>query len=147
MNNYFLFQSSEKGWQVVKMTMITKLSMNLTQTLKWMNTNLKHRGDHLLRRKHQPENLPRRNQRIKVKGKSIRPGFKYLGPVSISTMECPTERRAIVPCYLSIAEWSVGQSVVLIETAPRSQYLEFYPIFRFVQKLGKGNAIKQYNYR
>ena len=36
------------------------------------------------------------------------------GPVSISTTDCPTGRRIIVPCYLSIAEWSD----VLIETPP-----------------------------
>ena len=38
------------------------------------------------------------------------------GAVSLSTMDCPTGRRTILPCYLSIAEWS--ESVVLIETAP-----------------------------
>ena len=33
-----------------------------------------------------------------------------LGDVSISMMDRPIGRRTIVPCYLSIAEWSVAQS-------------------------------------
>ena len=32
------------------------------------------------------------------------------GPVSINTTDHPTGRRTIVPCYLSIAEWSDGRS-------------------------------------
>ena len=44
----------------------------------------------------------------------------FQGPVSISTTDCPTEQRTIVPCCLSIAEWSVGWSVVLIQTGPSS---------------------------
>ena len=32
------------------------------------------------------------------------------GPVSISTTDCPTGRRTILPCYLPIAEWSDARS-------------------------------------
>ena len=41
-----------------------------------------------------------------------RGGFRGLGPVSVSTTDCPTGRRTILPCYLglSIAEWSDARS-------------------------------------
>ena len=37
-------------------------------------------------------------------------GVLDLGPVSISTTDCPTRRRTKVPFYLSIAEWSNARS-------------------------------------
>ena len=48
------------------------------------------------------------------KGIGRKSDCQVLGAVSISTMDSPTRRPKA--CYLSIAEWSVKQSVMLIQT-------------------------------
>ena len=41
---------------------------------------------------------------------SMHVGHRRLGGVSLTATDCPTGRRTILPCYLSIAEWSDARS-------------------------------------
>ena len=61
-----------------------------------------------------------------------------LGGVSLTATDCPTGRRTILPCYLSIAEWSDARSdspSLLVKHPPEPVLYKVMPLLKHKLKV------------